>query len=348
MINFLIKDLIKKIEDSVNKKEQHFDCLVEALQGACILEFATIPPYLCALWSVKDENHPVAKAIRAVLQEEMLHMAFVCNMLTAIGESPNKVDSLNYPSKLPLGVHPNLTVGLSGVSEKTLHDFMQIELPDVVTKVSGEDFDCEKHHTNTIGELYDKIHEMFIELNPEIKPDHQLTGPLSWFVMNDVKAVGEAIEIIKVQGEGAADSVYKKVSDLPHFYSFWEVLKGREIAVDGKELVWGEPIQPEYNLAQSAENKDFWPMAEVPVGGYKKKDVSAEVWQLLSDFDDAYTKLIDMLHLAWNGGGQEYLIHAIEIMFSLQNYALPLMQIPIPGGEGNYGPHFRYKSKRSK
>src|SRR5207244_329121 len=56
-----------------------------ALQSAVSVEFSTIPPYLSALWSIKDQMHPVAASIRDVVQEEMLHMALACNMLTALG-----------------------------------------------------------------------------------------------------------------------------------------------------------------------------------------------------------------------------------------------------------------------
>lgn len=41
------------------------DDLKEALRGAVQIEFATIPLYLTALWSIIDQAHPVAKSIRA-------------------------------------------------------------------------------------------------------------------------------------------------------------------------------------------------------------------------------------------------------------------------------------------
>src|SRR5262245_57028318 len=50
--------------------------LQNALQSAITLEFATLPPYLTALWSIKNETDPVAISIREVVQEEMQHMGF--------------------------------------------------------------------------------------------------------------------------------------------------------------------------------------------------------------------------------------------------------------------------------
>jgi hypothetical protein len=68
------------------------------LQGAVSLEFSTLPPYLSALWSVKDDLSPVAKSIREIAQEEMLHMALACNMLSAIGGS--RISAVQFQSTL--------------------------------------------------------------------------------------------------------------------------------------------------------------------------------------------------------------------------------------------------------
>src|SRR5262245_41189128 len=40
--------------------------LKEALQAAVQLEFATIPPYLCAMWSVKDTGSAAYRLIREI------------------------------------------------------------------------------------------------------------------------------------------------------------------------------------------------------------------------------------------------------------------------------------------
>ena len=41
-----------------------------------MLEFATIPPYLTAMYSIKaGENRQVYDVIRSVVMQEMLHMA---------------------------------------------------------------------------------------------------------------------------------------------------------------------------------------------------------------------------------------------------------------------------------
>ena len=115
-------------------RQRNLEWLEHALQSAVSVEFSTIPPYLSALWSIKDQMHPVAASIRNVVQEEMLHMALACNMLTALGRVPKINDPKmvpSYPGKIPGGVHPELTVSLSGLSDASLDAFIAIEAPSV-------------------------------------------------------------------------------------------------------------------------------------------------------------------------------------------------------------------------
>ena len=49
------------------------------------IELYTIPPYLCALYSIKDgTNREARDVIQTVVMEEMLHMALVANLLIAV------------------------------------------------------------------------------------------------------------------------------------------------------------------------------------------------------------------------------------------------------------------------
>ena len=53
----------------------------EHLQWAIQLEHATIPPYLCALYSIKEGHNPEATEIlRSIFMEEMLHMTLAANI----------------------------------------------------------------------------------------------------------------------------------------------------------------------------------------------------------------------------------------------------------------------------
>jgi hypothetical protein len=60
-----------------------------SLQRAIELEFSTIPPYLCAMWSIRTgRTDPVYQIIETVVKQEMLHMGLACNMLVAIDGRP--------------------------------------------------------------------------------------------------------------------------------------------------------------------------------------------------------------------------------------------------------------------
>ena len=148
------------------KSRRNREWLEHALQSAVSVEFSTIPPYLSALWSIKDQMHPVAASIRNVVQEEMLHMALACNMLTALGCVPKINDPMmvpSYPGRIPGGVHPELTVSLSGLSDASLDVFIAIEAPSAgrrsKTLENGKDY-------KTIGAFYQAILGAFQMLNP--------------------------------------------------------------------------------------------------------------------------------------------------------------------------------------
>ena len=110
--------------------------LQESLSLAAKLEFSTIPPYLCAQWSIKAAEDPdhVAKMLRGIVMQEMLHMGLALNMLVAIGGQAavaNKDFIPTYPTDgLPGNVHPHLVVDLLPLGEASLNSFMQIEFPE--------------------------------------------------------------------------------------------------------------------------------------------------------------------------------------------------------------------------
>ena len=166
---------------------QQVKCLKEALQAAVTLEFATIPPYLSALWSIKDELHPVTKSIREVVQEEMLHMALACNMLASLGETPQIASTVpQYPASLPGGVHKGLTVTLMGLSKESLQGFLWIERPLTQVPIENpygkenagfdlDELDRQHPRDETIGEFYEQISKGFETYlanaeNPPLKP----------------------------------------------------------------------------------------------------------------------------------------------------------------------------------
>src|SRR5678815_4208161 len=63
--------------------------LREHLQYAIELEHFTLPPYLCALYSLDSDRNPEAtEVLVSILVEEMLHMTLAGNLLNAVGGMP--------------------------------------------------------------------------------------------------------------------------------------------------------------------------------------------------------------------------------------------------------------------
>ncbi|GAB5419334.1 MAG: ferritin-like protein [Crocinitomicaceae bacterium] len=105
--------------------------LQEFLQLAVLIEHSTIPPYLTAMYSIKDGTNALAGGIiRSVVIEEMLHMIMVCNVLNALDIVPsvNKPQNFpSYPMQLPLNV--DFYVNLEKFSTNSLATFIAIESP---------------------------------------------------------------------------------------------------------------------------------------------------------------------------------------------------------------------------
>ena len=125
---------MRSIAQTVAEGIRTADELQEALRTAMRIEFATIPPYLCAEWSVDTspggDPSGVRSMIRTIAIQEMSHFALVGNILSAVGGAfeaavPGLPDRLSrraaarrhppggaggYPSVVPpaaRGVHAN-------------------------------------------------------------------------------------------------------------------------------------------------------------------------------------------------------------------------------------------------
>jgi hypothetical protein len=316
--------------------------LKKALQSAITLEFATLPPYLTALWSIKDEMHPAAVSMREAIQEEMQHMGFACNMLTAIGGTPQIAGRVpQYPAKgLPGDVMPDLVVEIDGLSQASLKTFLTIEQPDVDIITGEKPAPAEPGKFATIGAFYDAIAEAFKEVNPPLSLKGQVTGPRTGWAMDRIEGVLHAIDTIKEQGEGSSGTpVDYGPSDWCHYYRFAEIAKGRKIvqlptaADEPKKWAYGTEEMP---------FPDVWPVCKLPKGGYDRDHVTGAVLHLMDQFDTAFTAMVNDLQATWTGDGQAALWRAIQAMFELQEFGLALMKTPRYDGKGNYVPRWRY------
>lgn len=324
--------------------------LAFALQEAVRLEWATVPPYLCAYWSLKPvaETVDIRMTFREILLQEMAHMGLACNMLAGLGGTPN-IYSENftpqYPGELPGHVHEGLIVGLAGVSrgepgnKDQVYKFMQIELPEhplAVRKQSG---------FATIGEFYDALCQTFMDVNPTFSTDRQLTTTPpalmpELVVIHTIAEAQAAIELIKRQGEGTSSSPFtdgRRLNiaperELAHYYRFGQVHAERKLQPDASAPTgWSFTGDP---LPFPGPN-DLYLMAEVPPGGYPESD----------DFDREYTAMLKLLHDAWAVGNTQKLSDAIDAMdIRLGAKALALLDAGLPSGTGNgiKGPDFRF------
>lgn len=305
--------------------------LRSALQVAVGLELATIPPYLCGWWSVKDHGSEVGRMLRRIVGDEMYHLSIVCNLLVGVGGRPQvKAAAPVFPGPLPGGVRAGVTVYLSGLTKSAVRDVMMaIEAPE-------EPLTRGAQASPTVGEFYSGILKAF----RDVRPDMSVRGQLSTHVGGDdlrpienLDHVERAIEIIKEQGEGTDGTPADPFEDdeRAHYYAFGEIYHGRELrrTDDGWKYVGGPVPFPEVR-----------PMAPVPVGGWPNPP--AHVRGLLFRFDANYSTVLDRLDDAWAGGGHRTLNAAVHAMHGMERPAVELMETPIAYAPGyTYGPQFR-------
>jgi len=319
-----------------SRPHQDIGWLKNALQTAVQLEFATIPIYLCAAWSITDTTDPARNTILGIVQEEMLHMGLACNMLSAIGGTAD-ICSANsvpvYPGTLPGGIHPGMTAALRRLTPATLDVFMAIENPKVPV-VADTAF---SEYSSTIGEFYTKIWSVFKRLKPKLTASGQVESLLGLFPMHSLEDVDTAINEIIHQGSGTPSSpMNDKGNGLAHYYLLAELHHGRRL-VQNAGGVWD--FQGDVVLFPSV-----YPMADIPVGGYLQQDVPDVVWKSIQSFDQCYSAMLKNLNAALTSGNQHNLAESIAQMRELTDIGVDLMKQPISEenpGYGNYGPCFR-------
>jgi len=309
------------------------ECLKRSLRAAITLEFATVPPYLTAMWSLKNPNSTVAYTLYDVAVEEMNHMGLACNMLAGLGESPALATAEyvpSYPGPLPGEVNPQLLITLRRLTPEQVKVFMDIEYPEggPITVRAGRDFD-------TIGAFYASLLEAFERINPPLDTTNQ-RGEGRLKKLATLADVRWAIDLIRRQGEGSKQDQSPEDPDggLAHFYQFREIYVGARYVKDPMTDVWGHTGPP-------VVLPEVWPMADVPKGGYQRADIpDAAVWASIEAFDRTFTTMLHQLERAWRDPTAS-LDDAIDSMRALSPIALEIVNKARPDGYGNYGPCFR-------
>ena len=328
------------------------DSLLDHLQTAVELEHSTIPPYLCALYSIKDgANLEAAEVIRSVVMEEMLHMTLVSNVMNAIGRSPaigHKEFTPEYPGALPHSA-ATFEVGLLKLSPQALETFLRIERPE------SRDAPPEPDRYHTIGQFYDAIEAAMKRLEREaerkgktiftglpdkqVEPRHYYYGGGEVIRVTDLNSALKALEEVKDQGEGMPGSIFDgdeqfgQPSELAHYFRFNEVYVGRF-------------YQPSDRPSQAPSGKAFpidwaavWNMAPNPKAA--RYIGQPEIYDRMVAFNRQYTSFLRLLHDAFCGQ-PDLLLEAVPRMYELRYAATALMRTPA-GVEGmTVGPSFEY------
>jgi len=314
------------------------DDVRDGLQQALELELTTIPPYLYALWSIKDRSSRAAELIVDVVAEEMLHMALVANLLNAVGGAPrltgpNAVPA--YPCMLPGHVQQGLTVGLRRCDAAQLQVFKQIETPETPVHVERA---LAAGQPITIGHFYDGLADAIDELGPPIftgDPGRQLRdwpieGEGELRPLADPAGARWAINLIKQQGEGASDQdPLDRDGELGHHYVFWEIIEGKEIVRQGDHWAFaGAPIP----FPETFPAVDDPRVASLPAG--------SRALALAVEFNESYRNLLAALERTFDGHPKA-LRGALGVMYALKVQAIDLFKEPSGRGDGTVaGPTF--------
>jgi hypothetical protein len=330
------------------------ESLREHVQGALELEHATLPPYLCALFSIHpDTNVQSVEVVRSVFIEEMLHLALAANILNAIGGAPrlNEADFVPvYPTTLPHS-DGTFTVPLARFAPETIEVFMRVERPGEPHAGSEAD------GFETIGQFYRAIEEglkmLCATLGQEAvftgDPARQITPDILGFVgerrviaVHNLKTAITAIGEIEGQGEGLKhrqvwdgdrDMFHPEREEVAHYFRFSEIFQGRfyvrgdspRSGPSGESFVvdWDAV----YPLRSNCKVSDF--------------EVNSPVRAKMVEFNTQYCEMLRTLHQALNGE-TSLLSPAISMMFQLQSIASELVQMPTGDGVTTAGPSFEF------
>jgi len=329
------------------------ESLREHLQWAIELEHATVPPYLCGLYSIKEGSNPQAvEVIRSVFVEEMLHLTLAANILNAVGGRP----LLDIPSMLPSFPaclpHSNraFEVPLAKFSPEAVATFLRIERPEAHSGLPEDD------NYETIGQFYEAIEEGLRRLTGELGHGavfsgdraRQITDELYYggggriVVVSDLDSALAALTEIVDQGEGLQDQdvwdddqsmFHPDREEVAHYFRFNELAEGR--SYQPGDTPQSGPSGPAFtvnweavhNMRPNPRSRDY------PEG--------SEARAAMEEFNRSYSGVLHLLHQAFNGSPR-LLAVAMGAMYGLKEQAIALMRLPSGDGSTTVGPSFEY------
>jgi Ferritin-like len=322
------------------------------LQWAIELEHATLPPYLCALYSLDPVRNPDAVAvISGVFVEEMLHLALAANILNAVGGRP-RLDSpallTPHPRPMPHGDR-SLELSLVPFGPEALEMFLRIERPAPPTAAAEPD------GYETIKQFYAAVEEGLRRVcahrgeravfcgDParQVRAAHFRHSAGKLVVVDSLATALAALEEIVEQGEGSgpddvwdgdADLFHPGQGEVAHYYRFQELQLGRRYRAGDT------PRSGPTGEAISVDPAGVRPMRPNPRPADHPLDHPIRAAQ--EEFNRTYCSLLAELEQAFDGH-PEMLGAATGTMFALKAQAGALMQMPDGPGR-TAGPSFDY------
>ncbi|WP_051760788.1 ferritin-like domain-containing protein [Herbidospora cretacea] len=297
------------------------DDLREHLQWAVELEHATLPPYLCALYTLDPERNPEAvEVVGSVFAEEMLHLTLAANLLNAVGGRPRLDTPENmkpFPRTLP---HGNLKLSLEPFGPEALENFLRLEAP------TPDGAPAQTEGYDTIGQFYAAIENGLRTLCARLGEEAVFTGDPSRQIgeshfrhtagrlvpVTDLESALAALDEIVEQGEGMArdevwdgdkDVFHPERDEVAHYYRFLELKAGRRYQRG--------------DTPNSGPTGD--PITVDPAGVYPITTTASS-----EEFNRAYRALLRALDEAFDGSPQ-LMGSAVAAMFGVKSQAMALI-----------------------
>lgn len=326
------------------------------LQLAIELEHSTIPPYLYAYWSMKDHSSQICSNLFDVIKEEMLHMGLACNILNALGGSPEIATPKfipDYPTALPAHdmTHDPFVVSLQKCGIEAVVTFLHIELPRDMGLLPHED-----PVPDTIGQFYGQIidnlnmlDESHFQCGAQMAQECAPYKKGELFCVDSKESALRAIDEIIEQGEGMSIGGKHHAEGETHFNSFMQLYKD----MGGK----GEITPHSFNtdeLVQTIDEEKYreFLLGVKPVVTDPKTNNSERIEAFVTNrrFNSAYSHMLDLLHRAMTSADPD-MSPCIQAMFALTRPALQLMSIPVDPKaptQAFCGPTFEYIPKNER
>jgi hypothetical protein len=349
---------------------EHREALIYMLCEAAELEHGIMCQYLFAAASLKqgqgegltaDELEAVLRWRRAISQvatEEMLHLALVQNLLSAIGAAPHLARP-NLPAPAhhyPAGV--NLTLVPFG--EPALRHFMFLERPEGMELEGAEGIDAPVHDAvplmaerdivpqpqdfATVGHLYRSIEHGIAHLAEKFGERNLFVGPsraqatsahFHWpelVSVTDLASAQRAIDTILEQGEGARGDW-----EHAHFGRFVQILdEYRQLSASNPDFQPARPVI--FATVRTCEHDESVPRIgdEVTSGCGDLFNVSYEILLQMLERFFAHTEETDAQLATLAGSALALMLGAIKPLGDL------LTTLPVgPDHAGlNAGPSF--------